>query len=546
MGKNVTSKAILSTAAVVAAAFLLLACTVAVCSVARRIPSPGVDTTGGTSLVYEIDTRGLTEEQKKGLSERMIRVLQRRIDPDNMKNLVWRPLGDHRFEIQIPLADAEARQRRDEYIKAEKALLDRNLSPAEILRSLEQPADVRTEAFKAFAQGDPNRAEILGRLAAVHDEYKDLKNRRDELYGSIETTEGQMSSAGLDIDQVNIKKSEWAKLEAQELEQALKGFSDVNDSRVLLTGYVKTFSEWSKVVDELLARQIQYKDARGPVDRLNLSRDQLNVCLEATKERKPQIEKLKADFPDRVSEIDKVVAAYDEYRSFRGRPDNQRDLQRMLKGAGILEFRILPTTDDSEVDRNLLATYVTRLGEEGPQRASDAMYKWFVIENFDDWRRKQPGTVVAPFGGKHYVLASNRKDQTMLHSPGERSWKLERANPSTDAMGRRAVGFLLDDRGGDLLRNITGKNIGRPLCILLDDIAISAPNIEERLRKSSIISGSFTQMEVEEIADRLNAGCLPAPLVEQPISVRTIGESTDGNELDKKAESERNLSEDRL
>jgi len=369
--------------------------------------------------------------------------------------------------------------------------------------------------------------DILKKLAAVHDEHKDLKNKRNELYDNLKTTEGQMSSAGVDVEQVNSRKNDWAKLGAEELDTELKDFTkDVNDSLVLLTGYVKTFSEWSTVVDELLVKQVEYKDARGAIDQLNLSRDQLNLCLGATRERDAQIKKLKVDFPDRVSEIDEVVAAYDRYRPYRGRLDDPMQLKRMLKGAGILEFRILPTTDDSEVDQNLLATYVTRLEEKGPDYASDSMYEWFEIENYDDWKTKQPGSIVAPFGGKHYVLASNQDEETMLRaSRSGKAWKLVKSNPTTDGSGRRAIGFQLDDRGGQLIGRVSSKNVNRPMCILLDDIAISAPNIEERLRKSSIISGTFTQVAVDDMVNKLNAGSLPARLIEQPIAENTIGPS---------------------
>ncbi len=493
---------------------------------------PGIDLAGGTSLIYEIDTHGLQEADKRDLAARMITVLRRRIDPAGIQNLIWRPQGNNRFEIQMPLASAEARQRREEYINAEKALLGRNLSPAKILRSLEQPTEVRAEAFKGFAQGDPNRVEILDKLATVHDEHKELKNKRDELYGNIENMESRVSSAGLDLDQVKSRRNEWAKLNIQELEKALKEFTDVNDSVVLLTGYVKTYSEWSGVVDELLTKQVQYKDARGAIDQLNLSRDQLNVALEAPKDRATQIQKLKDDFPDRVSEIDNVVVAYDRYLPYKGRLDDPMQLKRMLKGAGILEFRILPKQDDPGVDAALMGTYVTRLEEKGPEYASDNNYKWFEIENIDEWNA--PSSIVAPFGGKYYVLASdqNQKDETMLHNPGERSWKLVKANPSTDDMGRRAIGFLLDDRGGNLFWNITSKNVDRPLCILLDDIAISAPNIHVGIHKQGIITGGFTQTAVDDMVNKLNAGSLPARLIEQPIAENTIGPSIGADNRD--------------
>ena len=514
MNRNLTSKIILIIVLIAVGAWTLF-------PPSQKL-KPGIDLAGGTSLIYEIDTYGLKESDKRDLAARMITVLRRRIDPANIQNLIWRPLGNDRFEIQMPLASAEARQRREEYINAEKDLLDQNVSPAAIMRSLELPAEERTKTFGEYAQSDPNRIEILNELAEVHDEYKKLNNKRDEFYSSLKTTEQQMSSAGLDIDQVKSSRNNWADLNIQELEKALNEFTDVNDSVVMLTGYVKTYAEWSQAVDELLAKQIQYKDARGKIDRLSLSRDQLNVALEAPKNRAKQIKELKAEFPDRASQIDAVVTAYDNYEPYEGRLDDPMQLKRMLQGAGILEFRILPKQDDAEADE-LKATYVTRIEEKGPDFASDNRYKWFEIENIEEWNARD--TIIAPFGGKYYVLASHQKDEKMLQGPGQKPWKLVKANPTTDRMGRRAIGFLLDEKGGSLFSNITGKNMDRPLCILLDNIAISAPNINARIRRQGIIEGSFSQTAVDDMVNKLNAGSLPARLIPQPIAENTIGPS---------------------
>ena len=65
---------------------------------------PGIDLAGGTQLVYEINTQGLKPEEQRDLAQRMITVLRRRIDPANIQNLIWRPQGNTRFEIQMPLA----------------------------------------------------------------------------------------------------------------------------------------------------------------------------------------------------------------------------------------------------------------------------------------------------------------------------------------------------------------------------------------------------------------------------------------------------------
>jgi SecD/SecF fusion protein len=530
MSKNLTLKIILIIVLVAVAAFTLYP--------PSKTLKPGIDLAGGTRLIYEIDTHGLTETEKKDLSQKLITVLRRRIDPANIQNLIWLPQGNNRFEIRMPLASPEAHQKRQNYETAETTLLDKNVSAAKIMRSLKKPPEERVELFRQFAQDDPNRLAILNTLATAYDEREELKSKRDALYSEREASEAKMSSAGLDLDKINENISNWTTLDANDLSKSINTFTDVNDNRDLLTGYVKTYIEWSEASNQLLEKDTEYIEARNAIDQLNLTKEKLDYCLELSEKsskRKQEIEKLKTDFPDRVNEINKVVAAYDEYRPFRGRLDDPKDLQRMLKGAGILEFRILPTQGHPDVDMDQIAGYIERLKELGPKAASDSQYVWCEIENIDDWKaadREQRPSITESFGDKYYVLASNKTDDTMLHNPGKKEWKLEKAYPSTDQMGRRAIGFLLDDRGGNKFFKLTRKNVDRPLCILLDGIALSAPTIETQIRREGNITGTFTQTEVEDMVNKLNAGSLPARLIEQPISVNSIGPSIGADNRD--------------
>ncbi|MHC4221645.1 MAG: protein translocase subunit SecD, partial [Planctomycetota bacterium] len=269
-------------------------------------------------------------------------------------------------------------------------------------------------------------------------------------------------------------------------------------------------------------------------DKLNLSEEQINHILEmraGSLDRQVALEKIESDFPDRVEKVNNVLAAYDEYSPFRGRLDDPKDLQRMLKGAGILEFRILPTPDQPEIDPDEMAAYVKSLQEKGPKYASDNDYIWCQIEDIQKWGRGD--AVGGMFADKYYVLASNKTDECMLHKPNTKQWSLKRAQPQSDQEGRRAIGFTLDERGGKMFGNVTGKNISKPLCILLDGMAISAPNIQSKIYMRGVITGSFSQTEVDDMVNKLNAGSLPARLIEQPISVKTIGPSIGADNRDR-------------
>jgi SecD/SecF fusion protein len=170
MNKNLTPKIVLIIVLAALAAWTLYP--------PSKTLMPGIDLAGGTSLIYEIDTFGLEEAEKRDLAQRMIIVLRRRIDPANIQNLLWRPQGNSRFEIQMPLASAEARAKRTDFEKARESLLSKNVSRSRIMRSLDLPTEERPELFKDFAQGDPNRITILESLSKVYDERKELQKTR--------------------------------------------------------------------------------------------------------------------------------------------------------------------------------------------------------------------------------------------------------------------------------------------------------------------------------------------------------------------------------
>ena len=520
MNKNLLPKNILIIVLVILAAWTLYP--------VQKSLKQGIDLAGGTSLIYEINTVGLTETEKNDLSQKMITVLRRRIDPANIQNLIWRPQGNTRFEIQMPLASSEAIEKRNSFKDTKDELLGKNISRSQIIQALQKPAQERATLFTTYSQNDPNKMKILEDLAGVYDQRQKLQAERDNLFAKLESTESAISSAGIETDTVKLSVEEWRNLPEQELRKALAEISDANDNITLMKEYVKTYDNWAKAVDQLTEVRNQYKDDMNKVDRLNLTEDMLNLCLES-KKRKEELQKLKTNFPDRINEIDKVIAAYDQYKPFKGRLDDPQDLKRMLKGAGILEFRILPTWEHPDVDSSAMNSYLERLKEQGPEYASDNAFKWFEIENPEEWNAVDAQTrpsIVGQFGDKYYVLAYNNIDDVMLHSPGEKDWKLERAYPTYDERGRNAIGFVMDQRGGRLMGSVTGNNIGRPLCIFLDGIAFSAPNIEVRIPgQGRITGGKFSKTKVDDMVNKLNAGSLPARLIEQPISENTIGPS---------------------
>lgn len=88
---------------------------------------------------------------------------------------------------------------------------------------------------------------------------------------------------------------------------------------------------------------------------------------------------------------------------------------------------------------------------------------------------------------------------------GERQWRLESVAVAKDQQGRPAVAFALDDAGGEIMRSLTGDNVGQPMAIVLDGEVISAPTLRSVIGRQAQITGSFTEDQIKQIVERLRA-----------------------------------------
>lgn len=494
--------------------------------------NPGLDLAGGTSFIYELDMQGLSANEQRNLAQRTIDVLRKRIDPTNTKNLIWRPQGNNRIEIQVPLASAEAREKRAAYEAALTELQSQNVNLSIIMRSLGKPAAQRDAEFAKFAGGSKEQMATLTALAAAYDERKAFQEQRDTLAAEITVQKSKLTDANLSAETVEQQAAAWLKLAAAERQKAIKEFLGKNEPNApLVENYLAVCGKWATVVDELTApetgKNAQYKKAQAALENINLNIDRINSVLEMpvkSGQRTADITKFKEVFPDRADKITALVKTFDDYRTLRGRLDDPEDLRRMLKGSGVLEFRILPRQSDGAVSADEITIYLENLKTKGPKSVLDDKYVWVQIENTEEW--KNPDSIIGQFGEKYYVLASNKPTEVMLRTgPQAKNWKLVSSYPTSDQMGRRAIGFSLDDAGGNLFRNLTRININRPLAILLDNVALSAPNINSVIGSSGIIEGTFSSTEIEDMVNKLNAGSLPARLIEPPLSIKSIGPS---------------------
>jgi SecD/SecF fusion protein len=86
------------------------------------------------------------------------------------------------------------------------------------------------------------------------------------------------------------------------------------------------------------------------------------------------------------------------------------------------------------------------------------------------------------------------------------------ARQDYDQYGKPAIKMQMTAQGAKIWGRLTGKNVGRPIAIALDDIVYSAPNVNGAIEGGdSEISGSFTVDEAGDLANTLKSGKVSAP-----------------------------------
>lgn len=87
------------------------------------------------------------------------------------------------------------------------------------------------------------------------------------------------------------------------------------------------------------------------------------------------------------------------------------------------------------------------------------------------------------------------------------------ARVDRDEYNKVVVGFKLDSVGAREFADLTGKNVGRQLGIIIDNVMMSAPGIRDEIRGGSgVITNIPTHKEAFDLAIILKSGALSAPL----------------------------------
>lgn len=557
----------------------------------------GKDLAGGVTILYGIKPDETTGRQPS-MTEimQMVTVIRDRIDPRGIYDISIEALGTNQIEISMPLPTPEVKAARQALDAHLDSLVASAIDPYELDEVFRLSPSERAERIAAYSAAVPARAEpfqravqSFDRLQRLEEQYRPLQREAEAAVNAARDAEDaalrtmnealnaaeqagvdgiRLASLNIDApqDEINqtiddlIAKMLEAKPEADAAaaREAAEHYLALRrahlDARENLT---RTDVLWrvrlepteraaeqadrafEEALEEIRRTSIDIEDVRRILALETRPRRQRDAAtgreIAGPSVRDEALARLKSSFPVLKEQIDRAVVLFDSYRSRSRGYDDPKDLIALLRGAGVLSFRITVRPSDPFPFDDLRRT----LRERGPAGAgADESVRWYAIDNPEAWADNEQmlaflnadpvgffsarGYVVEEFDGTVYMLLHRSRERALDETSGD--WRLTGASRTQDPRsGRPAVSFRLDVSGARLFAQLTGNNIERAMAIVLDDRIYSAPTIQSRISDQGQITGNFSDKDIEYLLKVLNSGSLQARLTEAPIAQNTVG-----------------------
>jgi SecD/SecF fusion protein len=419
---------------------------------------PGIDMVGGTSLLYEIKTPAGSRYDPE-LANQVMTSLKKRVDPEGVRNLIWRPQGATRLEIQMPLTSksGESKQAREEFAAAQRQLEATNLRVADVAAVIEgMSGNERAARIKELSLGSAQRERLLTEMAATWDT----------------------------IEQARAEKNAAVQAEAEEKYDALK----------------LELSKTNVGVSELQSALEAKKGLR--------------------EQRLAAIRSASAGFEPRAKAVENFIAKYEAYNRVKASIDDASELKRLLQGSGVLEFHIL-ATDLPQGTRAEMVQRLDQ--GDTKVRANDFVQWFPVERpeelGHPEVTHVDPNGKVWALAYITPDKSMTNRDPTRPRWSLQRAFpELQMGEAKVgflfDPQGARYFSQLTGENvGKPLAILLDDKLISAPNI----NSQIGAQGVIQGGR------GGFTKPEQNYLISTLNAGALPAQLTEEPISERTVG-----------------------
>ena len=550
----------------------------------------GKDLAGGVTILYGVKPDPKTGRQPSTPQiTQMVSVIRDRIDPKGVYDISIEALGTNQIEISMPLPSPEVKEARLKLDAHLDAMVASAIEPYELDEVFRLTGADRAARIAALSQAVPERQELFAEAISAHDllqsleaQYAPLEQEARAAQKIVDEPAAEAKAAADEslqaVSQAGVQGVFLSDLitieDPAELQKRIDEIAatapDAEVATAALKAYVDATKHQRELDDEAARVKGVWRLRLEPIGRAAADAD---AAFEAAREkiintstnveeirrvlgldntprpvrdaasgkdipgpsvREEAIARLKGRFPVLAAQIDQAVVLYDAYRSRARGYDDPKDLIALLRGAGVLSFRITAAASDPLP----LTQLREELRDRGPTGIRDSeSARWFPVDNAEGWTNDDRerdflhadpagffsarGYVAEEFDGIIYLLLYTTPDRALSETSGP--WKLTGATNSVDRQGRPAVSFRMDVSGARLMAQLTSQNTGRQMAIVLDDRVFSAPTIQGRISDQGEITGNFSTQEIDYLLKVLNSGSLQAQLTESPIAQNTVG-----------------------
>lgn len=199
-------------------------------------------------------------------------------------------------------------------------------------------------------------------------------------------------------------------------------------------------------------------------------------------------------------------------------------VSRRIDPDGVAEISLTP----SGTNRLILEAP----GEPDPQRLKDLLNRdgrmtFNIVEDSPSAIQAAERGVVKP---GYRLLSGPTTGPLLVRSiPEIVGSDIANASQGNDDANRPQINFRLNGNGARKFFETTRANTGKRFAIILDDVIMSAPNIQEPIPGGNVrITGDFTMEEAQDLAAIISAGEMPAKVqfLDQRTVSSTLGEDS--------------------
>ncbi|MBI4975782.1 protein translocase subunit SecF [Candidatus Peregrinibacteria bacterium] len=482
----------------------------------------GLDLQGGSQLDYKVDLRKVPEKDQPGLIEGVRQVIERRVNGLGISepNIYISNIGDEKhIVVEIAKAAQILQEDADKYLKDKKSV-DQLTEEEKKMVSLEKAKETvgKTIQLEFKEEKDTDKEKLS------QSELDDIKANAKSALSKIKQGKA-FEVIGQEEAQSAPDKVKYFITDYQPLDQVPSKIKDTLSNlkigeitqNTVETGGTFIADDTGKTVEQTGIGIIKL------LDKKEVSKDKPEVDVshiliaykgatgaDATVTRtQDEAEKLAKEIKSKLAGGEDFTKLAKGFSNDNSNKDKGGKLDKPVTGEGTYVFdfeqaalKLSKNGELSEPTKTQFGYHIIK-ADSVKTNQTTIQYKYANIVYStlpDPW--KDTGLT-----GKHFVHADVQLDN--FYQP--------------------YVQIKFNEEGAKLFEEITGKNVNKRIAIFVGGELISAPKVNEKISGGNAqINGQFTTDEAKKLAQDLNTGAIPAPII-------LSGEYTIGATLGKEA-----------